>query len=326
LPTSPFYIERDTDNRFRHAIAGPADIVLVAGSRQVGKSSLLARGILHARELGRNAVHTDFQAIDATEFESSDRLYRAIAVSFAEQLELDVTPTSVWDRDLTPNSNLERFITRQILKRVDGHFVWFMDEADRLFHCPFKNDVFGLFRSWFNKRSHDAHWQRFTQVIAYATEAHLFITDVNQSPFNVGTYLRLSDFTRDQVMTLNERHGSPLQSEFELDRLIKLVGGHPYLLRCALYEIANNSVDLIDVEAGALGEQSLFRPHLNRLLEVLAKDGEMVSVVRKLLKSDSTLPESGFCRLRSGGVIVGETAQDARFRCGLYERFLREHL
>jgi len=30
-------------------------------------------------------------------------------------------------------------------------------------------------------------------AIAYATEAHMFITDMNQSPFNVGTRLSLAD-------------------------------------------------------------------------------------------------------------------------------------
>ena len=43
-------------------------------------------------------------------------------------------------------------------------------------------------------------------AIAYATEAHLFITDVNQSPFNVGTRLTVEDFTLSQVADLNERY------------------------------------------------------------------------------------------------------------------------
>ena len=72
--------------------------------------------------------------------------------------------------------------------------------------------MFGLFRSWNNERLLDpsGSWSRFTLVIAYATEAHLFITDVNQSPFNVGTRLTLEDFTREQVAELNRRYGSPL--------------------------------------------------------------------------------------------------------------------
>src|SRR6185295_12974107 len=41
---SPFYISRSSDDEFCHAIARHDSIVLVKGARQVGKTSLLARG------------------------------------------------------------------------------------------------------------------------------------------------------------------------------------------------------------------------------------------------------------------------------------------
>ena len=89
--------------------------------------------------------------------------------------------------------------------------------------------VFGLFRSWHNERALDPQgpWGRFTLAIAYATEAHLFITDLNQSPFNVGTRLALADFTLEQVAELNWRYGSPLRGEPELAGFVHLAGGHP---------------------------------------------------------------------------------------------------
>src|SRR5206468_9769560 len=92
--------------------------------------------------------------------------------------------------------------------------VWGLDEVDRLFNCPFSDVVFGLFRSWHNERSlnPEGPWGRLTLAIAYATEAHLFITDLNQSPFNVGTRLTLDDFTLEQVAELNRRYGSPLST------------------------------------------------------------------------------------------------------------------
>ena len=52
------------------------------------------------------------------------------------------------------------------------------------FHLQFRqSEVFGLFRSWHNRRSLEpaSPLSRLTLAIAYATEAHLFITDVNQS-------------------------------------------------------------------------------------------------------------------------------------------------
>ena len=91
------------------------------------------------------------------------------------------------------------------------------DRYTRKDHLPEKEnndaysaDVFGLFRSWHNARSLNpgGPWSRLTLAIAYATEAHLFITDLNQSPFNVGRHIQLLGFDQDQTEELNRRYGS----------------------------------------------------------------------------------------------------------------------
>ena len=71
--------------------------------------------------------------------------------------------------------------------------LWAVDEFDRLFTSPLGGEGCGLLRSWHNARAWDPGlpWNRLTIAIAYATEAHLFIDDLNQSPFNVGTRLML---------------------------------------------------------------------------------------------------------------------------------------
>jgi DNA-binding winged helix-turn-helix (wHTH) protein len=60
---SRFYLERDTDQEFRTALARRDSLVLVKGARQIGKTSLLARGLQQAREAGAAIVLTDFQHI-----------------------------------------------------------------------------------------------------------------------------------------------------------------------------------------------------------------------------------------------------------------------
>src|SRR5207302_5591608 len=135
----------------------------------------------------------------------------------------------VWNPRRGWNVNFERLLLREFLGPHVAPLVWGLDEVDRLFSCPFSNVVFGLFRSWHNERAlnPEGPWRRLTLAIAYATEAHLFITDVNQSPFNVGTRLTLEDFTFEQVADLNDRYGAPLRDAAELARFVRLVGGHP---------------------------------------------------------------------------------------------------
>src|SRR5262249_32281384 len=48
-PDNPFYIERSTDEDLRQAIRRRDSIILIHGARQMGKTSLLARGLQEAR-------------------------------------------------------------------------------------------------------------------------------------------------------------------------------------------------------------------------------------------------------------------------------------
>jgi DNA-binding SARP family transcriptional activator len=327
-PSSEFYVERPADAELHAALERKDSIVLVKGPRQVGKTSLLARGIKHARDAKWKVGITDFQAINASEFVTPERLYLALAQSLAEQLDLDILLNETWNPYLTPNSNLERYVRREVLNKVTGQVVWVMDEVDRLFHCDFKDDVFGLFRSWHNKRSLDpgGPWSQLTLAMAYATEAHLFITDLNQSPFNVGTRLTLADFTREQVEALNARHKSPLQNAGEMMRYFRLVGGHPYLVRCGLYEMAAHQMGIADIEAQADRDDGVFGDHLARMLTALTQDAELTEFVQKMLRGEPCPTAESFYRLRSAGLIGGESQATAQPRCGLYATYLKRHL
>lgn len=123
------------------------------------------------------------------------------------------------------------------------------EETTGFFACPFGSDVCGLFRSWWNARAYEPSgpWFKLTLAIVYATEAHLFITDMNQSPFNVGTRFELGDFTFEQVADLNARYGSPLTDEPKRSRFFRLIGGQPYLTRRGLREMAEGPLQDLSV-------------------------------------------------------------------------------
>ena len=107
-----------------------------------------------------------------------ETLFRTLGEWIADELELDIP---LDDLDLAPRP--QRQFNQFICAGDPGTgstspLVWAMDEVDRLFPCPFRSEVFGLFRSWHNARAPEPTqpWRRLTLVIAYATEAHLFIT------------------------------------------------------------------------------------------------------------------------------------------------------
>jgi AAA-like domain/Protein kinase domain len=325
---SDFYIVRPTDIEFHSAIARQDSIVLVKGARQVGKTSLLARGLQKARQAGARVVLTDFQNLSAAYLESIDKLLLTLAALLADQLELDVLPHEAWNLQLSSSINFERYLRRQVFANVGSSIVWGLDEVDWLFTCSFGSEVFGLFRSWHNRRALDpaGPWQRLTLAIAYATEAHLFITDLNQSPFNVGTRLWLEDFTFEQVEELNRRYGSLLRNRTELERYYRLVGGHPYLARRGLHEMATHGLDLSALEAQADHDEGPFGDHLRRLLVSLRQDAALCEVVRGVVRGQPCPTPETFYRLRSAGLMSGDSAQSVKPRCQLYATYLEKHL
>jgi AAA+ ATPase superfamily predicted ATPase len=169
---------RDADEQFRAAIARRESIVLVKGPRQVGKTSLLGRGLQEARQAGSKVVLTDFQAFNAAHLESAETLLLALGEALGEQLDLDVMPADIWESRRGPSPNFRRYLRREVLRALSPPLVWGLDGVDRLFSCAFGSEIFGLFRSWHNERVLDpaGPMAQLTLAIAYATEAHLFIT------------------------------------------------------------------------------------------------------------------------------------------------------
>jgi class 3 adenylate cyclase len=325
---SAFYVVRHTDAEFQEAIERRDSIVLVKGARQMGKTSLLARGLQRAREAGATVFQIDFQMLNQAHLASAEALFLTLAEAIADQFDLEVLPEQVWDTRRGPNINLQRYLRREVLGKISTPIVWGLDEVDRLFTCEFGSEVFGLFRSWHNARSLEptGPWSRLTLAIAYATEAHLFITDVNQSPFNVGTRLTLDDFTLEQVADLNGRYGRPLRSDAEVGRFYRLVSGQPYLVRRGLHEMATHGISIAALEAQADRDEGIFGDHLRRMLVLLVRDPDLCAVLTGVLRGRPCPTPESFYRLRSAGVLAGESAQNVWPRCQLYATYLERHL
>jgi len=320
-----FYVARKTDTDLEAAIRGRASIITIKGARQMGCSALLARGLRQAQEAGEKVVYTDFQRFNLTQLETLNDMYRALAESIDDSLELGTEFDQVWRVDKAPNWNFERYFKRHLLSRFPQRLVWGMDEVDRLFKYPYAGEFFGLLRAWHNDRrvKFDTPLERLTMVIAYATEPYLFIQDANQSPFNVGISLRMQDFDIDQVGQLAYQYGV-LLARADLERFYNLVGGHPYLVRRGLAELQNRSLEyLLGV---ASREDGPFGDHLRSVLMTLAARADLLKAVSTVLRGHPDLTPEQFIRLRKAGILAGDSHQDATMRCPLYREYLRRHL
>ncbi len=148
---------------------------------------------------------------------------------------------------------------------------------------------------------------------------------MHQSPFNVGVPIDLEEFTSAQIGGLAERHGLSL-TEKEVDDLMTMLGGHPYLVRVALYEIARGRSTLAQLLEIAPTEEGPFADHLRRHLRNLRESDELVSAIEQVINSTEPVPigDAAF-QLRSMGLI--KLQQNAAMPlCNLYRQYFRQRL
>src|SRR5579862_2206647 len=130
---SPYYVRRPTDEHAERALAPATSFVLIKGARQIGKTSLLARLLHRGRESNARVIVTDAQKVPQSDLLDPHAFLLHVALSLAEQLQLDSGAEACFDRSLAATRCFERFMLRFLLPATDGWVVWGIDEADRLF-------------------------------------------------------------------------------------------------------------------------------------------------------------------------------------------------
>ncbi len=325
---SRYYVTRPSDAVVHTAVKRRDGIVRIEGPRQTGKTSLLARALEQARQEGALVVTTDFQALGPEDTATIGSLFLALAQQFHRAAKTRVAPSAFWDPMLSANMNFEGYLLEVVMSETSLPIVWGIDEADRIFDREYRSSVFGLFRSWHNRRSlsPDEVWRRFTLIMAYSAEARMLIPNPNESPFNVGTEAILQDFSAEQTADLNRRYAEPVKTDEDLARLRALVGGHPYLIRRCLYEMKTRPATLVEIEGEARRDNGLFREHLDRIWRIVSLDPERRQVALSLLQGKLCEDPESFSRLRSAGVLAGDSMREARFRCSLYAEHLEKRL
>src|SRR6185312_5818071 len=137
-----------------------------------------------------------------------------------------------------------------------------------------------------------------------ATEAPLFIRDLNQSPFNVGRQIQLKNFTVEQVSDLNERFGKPIVRWSDLDALHFLTAGQPFLTRRSLELIATGKMSFSTLIETADRDDGPFADHLKRMLIAVTHTPSVLSAIRSSLAMRQPMDSDGVDRLVSAGVLA----------------------
>ncbi|MBD3883684.1 AAA-like domain-containing protein [Phormidium tenue FACHB-886] len=328
---SRFYIDRPPiESLCYEAIAQPGALIRVKAPRQMGKTSLMARILHQAEQQGSRIVPLSFQLANQRIFNSSDTFLQWFCASVSLELGLldSEQLAKHWQlADLIgSNQCCKAYFEQYLLPQLSAPLTLGLDEVDRVFaSLEIADDFFGLLRALHEEAKRREIWKAIRLVVVHSTEVYIPL-DVNKSPFNVGLAIELPEFSFPQVEELLQRYDLSLP-ENAIEALMELVGGHPFLIRLALYAIAHLNLRLEQLLLQAPTEGSIYTDHLRRHLSNLERHPRLMQAFREVVFHDAPvrLPTEQAFKLSSMG-LVRLVGNDGMLRCQLYRHYFRHCL
>ncbi|MBW4618857.1 MAG: AAA-like domain-containing protein [Cyanosarcina radialis HA8281-LM2] len=324
---SKFYMERPPiESRCYQTLVKPGSLIRIKAPRQMGKSSLMVRVLHHAAQQGYRTATVNFQLADSKIFADLDRLLKWFCATISRNLELPSQVADYWDDIFGAKTSCKDYFERYLLAKLDQPLVLALEEVDYIFpHPDLSDDFFSLLRSWHEEAKNSEVWQKLRLVLAHSTEVYIPL-NINQSPFNVGLAVELPEFTPSQVEDLARRHGLDWNRE-EVEKLMETIGGHPYLVRVALYHLVQQNATLEELLHDAPTEAGSFSDHLRRHLGNLQQQSNLAAAMKMVLETSSPvrLESVEMFKLHSMG-LVNLQGNEVTPRCQLYRQFFGDRL
>jgi len=324
---SSFYVERPpVESDCYDAILKPGALIRVKAPRQMGKSSLLSRILNYASQQGYRTVCLNFQSADAEFLTSLDQFLQWFCASVSWNLGLDERLDTYWRGILGSKNKCTDYFQRYLLSETTRPLVLGLDEVDQIFQYPdIATDFFGLLRAWHEQGKNQAIWQRLRLVFVHSKEVYIPL-NINQSPFNVGIPIELPELNPIQVWDLVQRHSLDWQPN-QVEELMSMTGGHPYLVRVALHQIARGKMTVEKLLQVAPTEEGPFYDHLRRHLLNLEENAELVAAIQQVVAANQPveIKAAAAFKLRSMGLVKFQ-GNAVTPLCQMYRRYFRDRL
>jgi hypothetical protein len=319
---SSLYIERfSNESRYYQSIEAPGRLLRIMAPDLMGKTSVMSRILNYATQQKYKKVYLSLGDVEQKVLTDLDSFLYWFCERISAELELEHRLSEVWNTKLLGSiPTCTDYFEKCVLSQLNKPFVLGVDEVDRIFPYPeIASDFFGMLRNWFEKGRDHTIWKQLRMVLAYSTEDYSQFR-INQSPFNVGEPLKLKEFTQQQTQELANRYELGWGGH-QVEQLMTMVGGHPYLLRLAMYYIKLQDITLEQLLREAPTEDGIYSDHLYRYWKVLQKNPPLAEAVQKVMSSNKPvqIERSLGHQLRSMGLV--QYVQDSAVlpSCNLYK-------
>jgi AAA-like domain len=291
----------------------------------MGKTSLMSR-ILQTVQESCKPVSLSFQLADKAIFQNLDHFLQWFCANVGLGVQLPNRMADYWDDLFGSKISCKIYFEQYLLPKISQPLVLALDDVDRLFQYPdLADEFFGLLRTWHEEAKNRDIWKQLRLVVAHSTEVYIPL-NVNKSPFNVGLPVELGAFSPSQVQELAQRHGL-IWTDEATQRLIDLVGGHPYLIQLALYHIWHQNTTLDQVLQRDSITTGIYSDHLQRQLWNLQQEPDLAIAFGRVVAGSTPIQldlVTGF-KLQSLGLVHLQGNQAAP-SCNLYTIYFRDRL
>ncbi|KST66840.1 AAA-like domain-containing protein [Mastigocoleus testarum] len=287
---SPFYITRTPSEQLScEQILKPGSLTRIQAPRKMGKSSLLLRIMKFAQQQNYKTVKIDFQEADRAAYTSLNKFLRWFCANIGRQLQLPPLLDQYWDEEMGSKVSCGIYFEGYLLKQIETPIVLVLNEVNLVFeYLNIAEEFLSLLCFWHEKSRQSIEFQKLRLVVAHSTEINLSL-DINKSPFNLGLPIKLSEFNLKQVQDLIKRHGLNLISEDKVKQLIDMVGGHPYLVRIALYHLARKEITLEEFLKQAPTQGGIYGRILRHHWEIIQKKPALSTALKQILMTNESI-------------------------------------
>ncbi|MEC4814821.1 MAG: AAA-like domain-containing protein [Scytonema sp. PMC 1069.18] len=324
---SHYYIPRHSiEEQTYQEITRPGCVIRMQAPQKMGKTSLCLRIIDYAQRIGYRPVYIDFQQAESAIFTNLNKFLRWFCANISQKLQLAHMLEEYWDEDIGSKVSCTIYFQNYVLKNINCPIVLILNEVSRIFeYAQISQEFFSLLRSWHEQAKQYDIWQNLRLVVVHSTEVYTAL-NMNESPFNVGLTVRVPEFNFEEILELSRRYRLNWTDEAgqkNIQSLQNMIGGHPYLLRLALYNLVTfpqKSLEQLLKEAPT--QSGIYRGHLRRQLTTLHKYPELVGAFKKVIEADDgvELDHILVYKLESMGLVKLE-ANRCTVSCELYRQY-----
>ena len=317
-------IQEDCDR----AILQPGALIRIKAPSKMGKSSLLNNILAFANEQNYDTVHINLLQLENSKLENLDLLLRWFCIYIRDALKLSFSIDDYWSEDRGSMLSCTRYL-ESILLNLEQPLVLGLDEADRLLKYPnVSQDFFYLLRSWYEEANNDELWEKLRLIVVYSTEDFGSL-DINQSPFNVGFPVELKPLDRQEIINLTTSYQLTFSTE-EIEQIIKVLGGHPYLVDTLLSSIKKNpQQSLSELLLQAATDTGIYNSYLLQHLVNLQSSDRLTEVYLDVLNNSQPISIDTLLAhqlYRMGLIKWSSTNNTVMPSCELYRQYFLPRL